>query len=73
MLCSDYAYNVGHWHPAKGKVVPIDLPAQAKPGAKDYIAVVKSAPHPAAARAFVAMILSQAGQAKLRAAGFGAP
>jgi len=58
---------------ARGKVIPIHLPAQAKPGAKDYIAVVKSAPHPAAARAFVATIMSSAGQAKLRAAGFGAP
>jgi molybdate transport system substrate-binding protein len=58
---------------AKGKVLQIHLPSQAKPGAKDYIAVVKSAPHPAAARAFVAMVLSAAGQAKLRAAGFGAP
>jgi len=58
---------------ANGKVIPIKLPAQAKPGAKDYIAVVRSAPHPAAARAFVALVLSPAGQAKLRAAGFGAP
>jgi molybdate transport system substrate-binding protein len=58
---------------AKGKVVAIHLPPEAKPGAKDFIAVVKSAPHPAAARAFVASILSPAGQAKLRAAGFGAP
>ena len=51
----------------------VRLPGQAKPGAKDYIAVVKSAPHLAAAKAFVALILSPAGQAKLRAAGFGAP
>jgi molybdate transport system substrate-binding protein len=58
---------------AQGKVAVIRLPAQAKPGAKDFIAVVKSAPHAAAARAFVAAILSPAGQAKLRAAGFGAP
>jgi molybdate transport system substrate-binding protein len=58
---------------AGGKVKTIRLPAQAKPGAEDFIAVVKSAPHPAAARAFVAAILSPAGQAKLRAAGFGAP
>ena len=58
---------------AGGKVTAIRLPAQAKPGAKDFIAVVKSAPHPAAAKAFVASILSPAGQAKLRAAGFGAP
>jgi molybdate transport system substrate-binding protein len=58
---------------AGGKVTAIRLPAQAKPGAKDFIAVVKSAPHRAAAKAFVALILSPAGQAKLRAAGFGAP
>jgi molybdate transport system substrate-binding protein len=58
---------------AGGKVTTIRLPAQAKPGAKDYIAVAKSAPHAAAAKAFVALILSPAGQAKLRAAGFGAP
>lgn len=58
---------------AGGKVTAIRLPAQAKPEAKDFIAVVKSAPHPAAAKAFVALILSPAGQARLRAAGFGAP
>jgi molybdate transport system substrate-binding protein len=58
---------------AGGKVKAISLPAQAKPDAQDFIAVVKSAPHPAAAKAFVATILSPAGQAKLRAAGFGAP
>jgi molybdate transport system substrate-binding protein len=58
---------------AGDKVSVVRLPAQAKPGAKDYIAVVKSAPHLAAAKAFVALILSPAGQAKLRAAGFGAP
>jgi molybdate transport system substrate-binding protein len=58
---------------AGAKVTAIHLPAEAKPGAKDYIAVVKAAPHPAAAKAFVALVLSPAGQAKLRAAGFGAP
>jgi molybdate transport system substrate-binding protein len=58
---------------AGGKVSVVRLPAQAKPGAEDYIAVVKSAPHLAAAKAFVAQILSPAGQAKLRAAGFGEP
>jgi molybdate transport system substrate-binding protein len=58
---------------AGGKVSVVGLPARAKPGAKDYIAVVKSSHHPAAAKAFVALILSPAGQAKLRAAGFGAP
>ena len=58
---------------AKGKVTTVHLPAQAKPGAKDYIAVVRSARDAAAARAFVALVLSPAGQAKLRAAGFGPP
>lgn len=58
---------------AQGRVGVVRLPAQAKPGAEDFIAVVKSAPDPAAAKAFVSLILSPAGQAKLRAAGFGAP
>jgi molybdate transport system substrate-binding protein len=58
---------------AGDKVSVIPLPAQAKPGAKDYIAVVTAAPHPSAAKAFVASVLSPAGQATLRAAGFGAP
>jgi molybdate transport system substrate-binding protein len=56
-----------------GKVAVIRLPPQAKPGAKDYIAVVKSAKNQAAAHAFVAMVLSPQGQAALRAAGFGKP
>jgi molybdate transport system substrate-binding protein len=58
---------------ADGKVTVVQLPAKAKPLAKDYIAVVKAAHDPAAARAFVATVLSPAGQAKLRAAGFGKP
>jgi molybdate transport system substrate-binding protein len=58
---------------AHGKVSVIKLPAQAKPKAKDYIAVVKSARHGTAAQAFVRLVLSANGQAKLRAAGFGAP
>jgi molybdate transport system substrate-binding protein len=58
---------------AGSKVSVVRLPPQAKPGSEDYIAVVKSAPHPAAAKAFVALVLSPAGQAKLRADGFGAP
>ena len=49
------------------------LPAKAKPGAQDFIAVVKSGKNQAAAKAFVAMVLSPAGQAKLQAAGFGKP
>jgi len=58
---------------AAGKVTVIRLPAKAKPGARDYIAIVKSGTHQAAASAFVASVLSAAGQAKLRAAGFGKP
>ena len=58
---------------ASGKVLVIRLPAKAKPGAKDFIAVVKSGKDQAAARAFVATVLSARGQATLAAAGFGKP
>lgn len=58
---------------AAGKVKVIHLPAAAKPGAKDYIAVVKAGKNQAAAKAFVAQVLSANGQAKLQAAGFGKP
>jgi molybdate transport system substrate-binding protein len=58
---------------ATGKVSVIRLPPQAKPGTKDFIAVVKASKNQSAARAFVAMVLSPSGQAKLRAAGFGRP
>jgi molybdate transport system substrate-binding protein len=58
---------------AGGRVKAITLPAQAKPGAKDYIAVVKSGQEQAAAKALVASVLSPAGQARLQAAGFGKP
>lgn len=58
---------------AAGKVTVVRLPVKAKPGAKDFIAVVKSGTNQAAARAFVQSVLSPAGQAKLQAAGFGKP
>jgi molybdate transport system substrate-binding protein len=58
---------------ARGKVSVVRLPPKAKPGAKDFIAVVKSSKDQAAARSFVAAVLSPAGQAKLVAAGFGRP
>lgn len=58
---------------ANGKVVVVRLPAKAKPGAMDFIAVVKASQNQAAARAFVATVLSRAGQAKLKVAGFGTP
>lgn len=56
---------------AKGKVKAVRLPAKAMPGTVDVIAVVKKAPDPAAAKAFVATVLSPRGQATLQAAGFG--
>jgi molybdate transport system substrate-binding protein len=58
---------------ANGKVTVIPLPASAKPHAKDFIAVVKASKNQAAAQAFIADVLSAAGQAKLAAAGFGKP
>jgi molybdate transport system substrate-binding protein len=58
---------------ADGKVAVVRLPPKAKPGAEDWIAVVKSGSNQAAASAFVASVLSAAGQAKLQAAGFGKP
>lgn len=58
---------------AAGKVGVVRLPASAKPEAKDFIAVVKAGKDQSAARAFVARVLSPAGQARLRAAGFGKP
>ena len=56
-----------------GKVAVVRLPAKAKPGAQDYIAIVKASKNPVAAKAFVASVLSASGQAKLVAAGFGKP
>ena len=58
---------------AAGKVKIIRLPAAAKPGAKDFIAVVKAGKNQSAAKSFVALVLSPTGQSKLRAAGFGQP
>jgi molybdate transport system substrate-binding protein len=58
---------------AAGKVTVVRLPPRAKPGAQDFIAVVKAGKDQAAARAFVQAVLSPAGQVKLQAAGFGRP
>ncbi len=58
---------------AMGKVKVVRLPAAAKPGTMDEIAVVKKAPDAAAAKAFVAKVLAAPGQTTLRAAGFGKP
>jgi molybdate transport system substrate-binding protein len=58
---------------AKGKLAVVRLPEQAKPGAKDFMAVVKASKNQASAKAFVAKVLSPQGQAALQAAGFGKP
>jgi molybdate transport system substrate-binding protein len=58
---------------ANGKVAVVTLPAAAKAGTQDVIAVVKASENQAAAKAFVATVLSPGGQAKLQAAGFGKP
>jgi molybdate transport system substrate-binding protein len=58
---------------AAGKVIPIALPAKAKPGSEDFIAVVKASKNTAAANAFVKLVLSAKGQAMLHADGFGKP
>jgi molybdate transport system substrate-binding protein len=54
------------------KVTVIKIPAWAQPPVRYGIAVVKSTQDRADAVAFVNKVLSKAGQAKLRAAGFGA-
>ncbi|HWH12051.1 MAG TPA: molybdate ABC transporter substrate-binding protein [Solirubrobacteraceae bacterium] len=58
---------------AGSKVKAIRLPAKAKPGTEDVVAVVKSTSNKAGAQAFVKALLSKSGQATLKAAGFGKP
>jgi molybdate transport system substrate-binding protein len=55
-----------------GKVTVIRIPAWAQPPARYAIAVVKATGDRAAAVAFIDKVLAGTGQAKLRAAGFGA-
>jgi molybdate transport system substrate-binding protein len=55
-----------------GQVKVISLPAWAQPPIRYGIAVIKSTKDRADAVAFINKVLSKAGQAKLRAAGFGA-
>jgi molybdate transport system substrate-binding protein len=59
--------------PSGDKVKVVQLPARAQPRARYEIAVVRSSNRRAAARAFVARVLSRAGRAKLAEAGFGLP
>jgi molybdate transport system substrate-binding protein len=57
----------------RGKVATIGIRWSAQPIVQYAVAVVKSSPHLAAARAFVKGLLGKAAQAELRAAGFLAP
>jgi molybdate transport system substrate-binding protein len=57
----------------RGKVATIGIRWSAQPIVQYAVAVVKSSPHLAAARAFVKGLLGKTAQAKLRAAGFLAP
>ncbi len=59
--------------PVEGKVDAIELPAEAQAEVAYEIAVVQAAPHHEAAHEFVEQVLSDEGQAKLQAAGFGPP
>lgn len=65
-----YATDVG---PVASRVRVIPLPRRASPVARYEAAVSSSSPRLAAARAFVARLLSPRGRARLAAAGFGAP
>jgi molybdate transport system substrate-binding protein len=53
-----------------GRVTVLKLPAWAQPKVQYGICIVSASQHKPEARAFVAKVLSKAGQAKLRAAGF---
>jgi molybdate transport system substrate-binding protein len=57
----------------KDKVEIIEVPAKVNVIAEYPVAVLSNAPQPAAARAFVDLLLSSDGQKRLAAAGFVAP
>lgn len=59
--------------PVAGRVREIRLPAHAQPTVRYEIAVVRSSKNLAAARAFVARVLSPSGRQALAQAGFGLP
>lgn len=59
--------------PVEDKVTAIELPDEAQAEIEYELAVVEVAPHHEAAHAFVEQVLSDEGQAKLQAAGFGPP
>ena len=59
--------------PVEDKVTAIELPEEAQAVVQYEIAVVKDAPHHDTAHEFVEQVLSEDGQTKLQAAGFGPP
>jgi molybdate transport system substrate-binding protein len=59
--------------PVAGQVKTVGLPGWAQPPVRYEIAVVRATKRPAAARAFVARVLSKKGRLALRRAGFGLP
>jgi molybdate transport system substrate-binding protein len=59
--------------PVAGSTRTIALPAWAQPPIRYELAVVKGSKHPAAAKAFVAKVLSKRGRLLLSKAGFGLP
>ena len=59
--------------PVAKQVVAVSLPAWAQPPVRYEIAVVRSSQHAAAARRFVARVLSKRGRLELHLAGFGLP
>jgi molybdate transport system substrate-binding protein len=58
---------------AGGKLRAIELPSRLQPRVAYGVAVVRGAPHPGDARAFIAGLLSGAGAEELRRAGFEPP
>lgn len=65
-----YVTDVG---PVADQVRAIELPADAQAQVEYPIAVVRDAPNPASARAFLELVLSETGRDALRAAGFSVP
>ena len=58
---------------AAGRVTPLAIPAWAEPRVRYELGIVKATRHLADARRFVRRVLSKAGRARLKAAGFGLP
>ena len=65
-----YATDAGA---AAAQVAQLKIPAWAQPRVRYELAIVRTTRHLAEARRFVQRVLSKAGRAKLKAAGFGLP